>query len=161
MGVVYCIRCKITGETYYGSSILKMKTRMREHRSNGNDTFSRSIIERGDYEVSVLEDVDNLLLPYYEKYYIKNFPCVNKSLPFATQEEYKQRHLKQSNRYYQTNKEQVLQRLARPYECECGSIIRWDNKARHSRSQLHLQGIRDLGGNSPATIPPVREGAVV
>ncbi len=157
MGVVYCIRCKITGETYYGSTTYSIQKRMYQHRFKTSRTSSRSIIERGDYEVSVIEEVENWLLPYYEKYYIKNFPCVNKSLPFATREEVKQNQDEFDRSYYQINKEQVLQRLARPYECECGLTIPWGKKARHLRTQRHLQGILLLGGSSP----PVREGAVV
>ncbi len=161
MGVVYCIRCKITGETYYGSSILRIQQRMREHRSKGNRASSRSIIDRGDYEVIVIEEVEDWLLPYYEKYYIKNFPCVNKSLPFNTKEENLQNDRKQSKRYSQTHQTEIRQRESRPYECECGSTIVWSWKTKHLRTQRHLQGIRDLGGNSPATIPPVIAGLVV
>jgi hypothetical protein len=161
MGVVYCIRCKITGETYYGSSIQSIPQRMEQHRSKRNKTSSCSIIERGDYEVIVIEEVEDWLLPYYEKYYIKNFPCVNIKLPFATKEENIQNDQKQSNRYHQTHQTEIRQRKAIPYECECGHTITLSKKARHLRTQRHLQGIRDLGGNSPATIPPVIAGLVV
>lgn len=157
MGVVYCIRCKITGETYYGSSILSIQRRMILHRSKRNKASSRSIIERGDYEVIVVEEVEDWLLPYYEKYYIKNFPCINQKLPFATKEENLQEDQKQSNRYHQTHQTEIRQRKARPYECECGLTIVWSCKARHLKTQRHLQGILLLGGISP----PVREGAVV
>jgi hypothetical protein len=130
---------------------------MKEHRSKRNRTSSRSIIDRGDYEVIVVEEVENWLLPYYEKYYIKNFPCVNKYLPFATKEEYIQTQNEIARLYHQTNRENVLQQNKLPYKCKCGSTITLNGKARHLKNQRHLQGILLLGGNSP----PVREGAVV
>jgi hypothetical protein len=145
---------------------------MRKHKCKANNTSSRSIVDRGDYEVIVIEEVEDWLLPYYEKYYIKNFPCVNKYLPFNTKEEYKQYHDESNRQYTMTHKEEkverdkqyrqthqteIKQQKTRPYECECGHTIICCNKARHSRSQRHLQGIRDRGGISP----PVSSGLVV
>ena len=156
MGIVYGIRCKITGETYYGSTIFEIDKRMKGHLNTENKTSSRCIIERGDYDVIVLEEVEDWLLPYYEKYYIKNFPCVNKHLPFKTQEEHtthlytynkqyrqttlgKEKHNKYSSSFYKSNKETIRIQKAVLYECKCASTVRTGDKAKHFKTKRHTQ----------------------
>jgi hypothetical protein len=40
--------------------------------------------------------------------------------------------------YYETNKEEILEKLSKKNTCECGSIIRYDGKARHLKTQKHI-----------------------
>jgi hypothetical protein len=39
--------------------------------------------------------------------------------------------------WYFTNKESILEKRKENYTCECGSVIRLNNKARHQKSNKH------------------------
>lgn len=51
---VYMIKCRITGEAYVGSTKYGIE-RIHSHKSNSGDTNAKVILDRNDYEVSVLE----------------------------------------------------------------------------------------------------------
>lgn len=36
---------------------------------------------------------------------------------------------------------------SRPFNCECGSIVRWDNKERHFKTKHHLKFINSTDKN--------------
>jgi hypothetical protein len=40
--------------------------------------------------------------------------------------------------HYENNKESILLKGSTPYQCECGSICRIDQKARHFKSLKHI-----------------------
>jgi len=159
MGVVYMICCLTTGEIYYGSTKVDWKTRLRRHRHKLNRTSSKQIIARGNYEFIVLEEVDDNQLLIRERYYIDTFPCINKQRPFITNEESKTYHQRWSKTYYETHKatmiiqqseyqaqhkEEIKQRASKPFECECGSTVRWDVKSKHLQTKKHLAYQRSL-----------------
>jgi hypothetical protein len=54
---------------------------------------------------------------------------------------------KRTKKYYEEHKEQIIERLkiseARPYNCVCGSTIRWGDKSRHFHSQKHQSYLED------------------
>ena len=58
-GKIYQIYCNITGETYYGSTCNTLAKRMGSHREKAKLTTisctSKSIINRGDYDYSLIE----------------------------------------------------------------------------------------------------------
>jgi len=89
MGVVYMIFCLTTGEVYYGST-KRWVLRKHNHRClKGHQSVAKQIIERGNYEFIILEQVDDDQLLIRERYYIDTFPCVNQIRPFRTNEEQK------------------------------------------------------------------------
>jgi group I intron endonuclease len=45
------------------------------------------------------------------------------------------------HKYYHTHKEEILKKYSVKYECECGSIIRKGDIARHKKSTTHLKFI--------------------
>ena len=59
MGIVYCIVCNITGEKYYGSTILTLQQRMNSHKSKLNCSC-KQIILRNDYDIYKLGDYDTI-----------------------------------------------------------------------------------------------------
>ena len=40
--------------------------------------------------------------------------------------------------YREANKEKIKERKTQPFLCECGCTIKWDEKARHRKSQKHI-----------------------
>jgi hypothetical protein len=106
---IYKIVCNITGETYYGSSCEKTpRCRLSKHVADfkrykeGNHHYLSSfqIIERGDYDISMIEAFpcnNKTELHTRERYWIEGSDCVNKQIPSRTkleiqeyQKEYKQ-----------------------------------------------------------------------
>ena len=88
--------------TYYGSTC-NLNRRIYQHKNKTNICTSRQIIERGNYEVAILEtyeNIDKYDLVERERWYIENKPCVNKVVPNRTMKEY-------SAEYYQINKDKM------------------------------------------------------
>jgi len=117
MAITYCIMCNLTGEKYYGSTIQPLKARIRGHRRKNNQTYSKQIIERGDYDAYVLgtyETKEEALLK--EDWYIRNKVCLNKQSALQSKEqkqEYnkkwneknKEKQNKNAKEYYKKTKE--------------------------------------------------------
>jgi len=100
---------------YYGSTC-DLKIRMRIHKALTNNCTSKKIIERGNYEVAILEtheNIDKYDLHERERWYIENKPCVNKFIPHRTKKEYyqdnKEKIAEQKKEYYQDNKEKFTE----------------------------------------------------
>jgi hypothetical protein len=99
-----------------------------------------------------------------EAQYIKSIKCVNIVVPGRTKSEYyacnKDKINVKTKAYYENNKEKIKQyleqnkekikeqhkayyrdnkeRISQPFNCECGCIIKMDKKARHHRTQKHI-----------------------
>jgi Mg-chelatase subunit ChlI len=103
--------------TYYGSTC-DLKHRMSTHKClKTNVCTSKQIIERGKYEVAILEtheNIDKYDLHERERWYIENKPCVNKFIPHRTKKEYyqdnKEKFTEQQKEYRQDNKEKIAER---------------------------------------------------
>ena len=54
-GTIYSIRCKETNEQYIGSTCKHAEYRLEQHKQKGNKTKSLQIIDRNNYELSILE----------------------------------------------------------------------------------------------------------
>ena len=69
--VIYRLKCLDT-LTYYIGSAVNLDERMRRHKSIGNNTGSKSIIQGGKYEIKILEEIPcnvyTELFPTEQKY---------------------------------------------------------------------------------------------
>ena len=88
---------------------------------------------------------------------IEKFPCVdgneararerhwieelNASLncvsPFKTEIEQKELKKETDRKYRENNKQKIAEHCSKPYKCECGAVVHWNNKIRHLKSQKH------------------------
>ena len=69
MGLVYCITCNETNENYISSTITTLKQRMFSHKCQY--TNARSIIDRNNYKVIILEDnIDIDILKMRQQFYM-------------------------------------------------------------------------------------------
>jgi hypothetical protein len=149
--------------TYYGSTY-DFNNRMRQHKESKNRCTSKQIIDRGNYEVAILEtyeNIDEYDLHERERWYILNKPCINKQIPHRTRAEYyqdnkekiaeqqkeyyqdnKEKMAKKNKEYYQDNKEKIAERMKEKFVCECGGKYTHNHTARHKKSQKHLKWIR-------------------
>jgi len=128
-GYIYKLHDNTNNTDYYGSTIQTLNKRLQEHK-NKLDCSSKSIIENNDYIMILVETIefqDKKQLLEREKYYIQNYPCINKYSPLRTKEEYKEQqkeyyeeHKEQQKEYYQEyrelNKEKLLKQRKEYYE---------------------------------------------
>lgn len=129
-GKIYEIVCNMTGKRYIGSTILTLNRRLTGHKSgykrykNGNGLYMTSfnILEAGNYDIKLLENVccktkEELLIR--ERFHIENIECVNKIIPSRTEKEYlqtnKARRYEQYKQWKEANKEYRLQYMRELY----------------------------------------------
>ena len=87
---IYKIVCNITGECYIGSTTQSLEARLNTHKHSSNSCKSKQIIERGDFKIVLLEELENCVcieeLNDRERYYIDNNCCINKKKPLSALE---------------------------------------------------------------------------
>jgi len=144
---IYKVICNITGETYYGSTTRTLDCRLKDHECHADETAIRSILERNNYEMLLVEnficDNKNELL-WRERWWIENNDCINIRLPIHTAEEIKA----QQQAYRDANKEQTRGRGRAHYQankgkrqerekCECGEYVSNWCMNRHLKTATH------------------------
>ena len=132
MGYIYIIKCNITGEYYIGST-RNLAKRMKGHRCPSNSTASKAIIERDNYSVEILEEIDEEQdLAYREQEYMESMRgdgMLNRISAMRSEYENALDH-------YERNRQ--------PMECECGLYIRANHLARHRRSNIHAERMAEM-----------------
>jgi hypothetical protein len=131
-GKIYRIDCLNTNEVYIGSTCQPtLAKRLAQHvaqikywkEKKTNFKTSFSIIERGNYKISLIElfpcnTKDELSAQ--EGFYIRNIKCVNKCITGRTQKEWsidnKDKISNAKKEYYEINKEQIKERTKEYYE---------------------------------------------
>lgn len=163
-GTIYKIHCNITGEDYYGSTT-NLTKRISKHKSKENNCSSKQIIDRGDYEFIILQEVfynNKTELHMIEADYINNNPCVNILRPYVPVEEQKE-NIRVYQREYQ--KQEKFKIYAKNYYhnyyasaeikyCICGSSYKTESDRRkHEKSKKHQNFINslnvDINHNNP------------
>ena len=121
-GKIYKIVDNTNGNIYVGSTIEKLKERLRKHKVKyklylqGKPTYTSSfkILENNDYHIELLEDYpcnSKKELETKEREHIENIVCVNKIIPTRTkkewEEENKEKIKEERKKYYEENKEKL------------------------------------------------------
>jgi len=167
-GKIYSIRSHSTDKIYIGSTIETLSSRMTKHRcgyKKNKSISSREMLKFNDCYIELLCDYPcerKEQLCAKEGEYIRQYKdkCVNRCIAGRTKKEYrndnKQQLLEQMKQYYETNKQQLLEqqkqryndnkaeiaeKAKQKYTCECGSTIRKDEKARHNKTNKHINFI--------------------
>jgi len=162
MGCIYLLYDD-EGKCYVGKTV-DIHYRLNQHKSKSNDTRSRYLNK--DYKCDVIvecDDEDELakLEQTYFDYYkdLYGDKCVNYRRPLQTQKEYrethkeemkeyrennKEQHIKVCKEYYAKNKEAIAEKNKQKITCECGSVVRYGEKARHAKSIKHKNYIKHL-----------------
>ena len=177
-GKIYKIYCNITGETYYGSTVNTLAKRMHTHRdvakeNSKNSYTSKSIMARGDYDYSLVENYkcnNKQELHARERYWIENNECVNRKVPGRTPKEWYQNNkdkiLKIQKVYVEENKDKISERdkayneankdnkaayyqnnkekILEKVVCECGRTSVRSCLTRHRKSKFHQDFIQSL-----------------
>jgi len=124
IGHIYVIwDCEDHNLVYYGSTNMIFEERMKRHKNQGNKCSSKQVIERGNYEYTILEtyeNIDEYDLVERERWYILNKVCVNQVVPHRTKAEWyqdnKEKIKEQVAGYYQNNKDELNEKNSKYYQ---------------------------------------------
>ena len=160
-GKIYTIRSFQTDKYYIGSTNQKtLSQRLSKHKSNykfwlrNNDmdyTTSFEILKYDDYYIELLELYPcNLKAELHKRegelIRLHKDSLVNKYIPCRTLKEYlieNNQKIKDCNAIYRVeNKQKIKAHKTKPYHCECGRVIQLDEKARHCKTNKHIDSIK-------------------
>ena len=151
------------GDVYIGSTTKKrLCDRMVQHRYtykkwkegeyhkfSSFDLFEKYGIE--NCKIILVEefncDTKDQLLKH-ESYYIESTHCVNKCIPNRTRKKYceanKDKKKLIDKKYAEVNKERLKEANSKSFYCECGSICRYGDKAKHMRTIKHQNYLKQI-----------------
>lgn len=167
-GVIYKLVNGSTEDVYYGSSCNNLNCRKSQHKHvykkylvgehhycSSFDLFDPDI---NDVEIEVVEnypcDTKQQLL-HRERYYIENFPCVNRQVPIRTKTEQVAIDKVRYRNFYQANRDKMIAKVSawrasnpdkvKAYTeksnakvtCECGATMAKRCLKRHKQSETH------------------------
>ncbi len=166
---IYKITNTLLNLSYIGATIQNPQRRFIQHKNKAHKKMCTSHIlfldqDIKDIKLEILENInckDKLELSTLEKKYIKEHKCINKNIPLRKYSEYyqdKKEIIKIKNAlYHYKNRDKVLQRkrdkyqqnkadLLKPIICECGLMTCKHHKARHNKTQQHINRMELLAG---------------
>jgi len=170
-GKIYTIRSFQTEKYYIGSTNHKtLSQRLSKHRGNYRDWLkdndkdyvtSFEILKYDDCYIELLELYPcNLKAELHKRegelIRIHKDSLVNRCIPCRTLKEYKIDNKEimavkakiHNNIYRVVNKKKIRDYKTQPYHCECGRVIQLDKKARHYKSDIHIDSIKQNKKNT-------------
>lgn len=162
LGKVYKIYDNTNGNVYYGSTKQKLSARMQAHKTKYKEHLNDperhkgmtvfEILKNDNYSISLVEEFtcqNKEQLHARERHYIENFECVNKYIPLRTKKEYYvdnfEKITEYKKGYYLANREEILKINREQFICDvCGHTYTKSHKARHEKSQRHMNAVKDL-----------------
>jgi hypothetical protein len=160
-GKIYKIVCNDTNKIYIGSTTEHyLSNRLKRHRLdyrkhlNGKHRYITvyEILQNDNYVIELIElypcnSKDELFMR--ERFYFDTIDCINKQKPKITIEEKNERVVQYKLQYkeiasikkaqrYEQNKETINEKKKEKYTCECGSMVRISDRARHCKSKKHI-----------------------
>ena len=130
---IYKMTCE-TGKTYYGSTSRDLKVRLLEHKRHKKNTCKNFI----NPKIELLETCEKEKQNERERYFIKNFECVNYKQPGRHWKDNDELHKKTKKQYYEKIKNKVSESRKEKITCECGTIINKGGLLQHTKSKKHL-----------------------
>ena len=123
-GKIYQLLCIETGERYIGSCVTTLTQRLYGHTRKSNNCSSRQIVERGNYEMSLLEECpcsNRKELITRERFFFDTLENINIRRPIRKEEDkeaianetsvrvrmYRDTHKKERTKYRLNNKEKI------------------------------------------------------
>ena len=168
---IYTIRSFQTDKYYIGSTNQKtLSQRLSKHGSNYREwlkdkdngyTTSFEILKYDDYYIELLELYPcNLKAELHKRegelIRLHKDSLVNRCIPCRTLKEYQIDNREilsvKAKTYYDiyrvVNKKKIRDYKTQPYHCECGRVIQLDKKARHNRSNKHIDSVKQNKKNT-------------
>lgn len=147
-GKIYCLVCNTTKLKYIGSTKNTLTKRLSYHKLSSNQCTSKKIIEGGNYEILLIEEVEcenRDQLKQRERYWIENIECVNKKTPGKTYKEWvedNREHVQEERKKrYEREKEQDAVKV----QCECGATVNHRHIKEHLQTESHRFSLLSKG----------------
>ena len=151
MGLIYQISCNITSEKYIGSTkdmkcFIKRKCK---HKSILNNCSSKQIIDRGNYEINIIEEnnLQDIELKQREQEFIdRTENTINEIRAYQSPEHRKEQkrleHIRNGSErnklYCEKNKDKLKIHYSQKITCECGGKYTLSNKQVHFKTKKHM-----------------------
>jgi hypothetical protein len=127
-----CVNIQIAGRTKQ-EYCEDNKEQIAEQKKKYREEHKEQIAEK---EKKYRDEHKEQVADYHIKYY----------------EEHKEQVAEKQKIYYEENKEKILEQQAQLYQCECGSICRYGEKARHFKTKKHQNYINSQSTSSLSNI---------
>ena len=148
---------------YYLSKRLTGHIRKYKCYLNGKYHYCSSfeLLKQEDYNIQLIKNfpcANRKQLETEEGKYIRENKCVNKITPGRTQKQYrkdnkekvkeidkqyreanKEKQHEKNKEYNAQNKDMLKEKASKPYQCECGSVVRWGSKLPHFKTVKHCE----------------------
>jgi hypothetical protein len=137
---------KLLSQRMSGHKYLYKKWKLKEtHKFMCFDIFDKYGVD--NCIITLLETVhanskDELIAR--ESYYIRNFNCLNRTIPDRTRKEYKEDHKDLIKAYKKLYDEDHKNDIKLKDTCECGSIYSHNKKSRHNKTKKHINYLNSL-----------------
>jgi len=136
MATIYKLICDDPELVYYGSTTMPLWKRYSKHKCE-RICLSRKLFDVGGVKIIELEKASNEERFKREQYYLDNFPSVNSQRAYTTEEQKKEQSYQRGKRWYEKNKERLLQDWKEKITCECGVSVGKNDFNRHKRCKQH------------------------
>ena len=114
-------------DCYIGSTKHSLHKRLSLHKSRHNRCCSKVVIESGNYEIEKIDEVDAEERFKREQEFIDTLSTLNQHKCYS---EFRDNYNRQ---YFLAHRDKT--------NCDCGGIYTYDHKARHFKSQKHINFI--------------------
>ena len=125
--LVYIYKLYNENDCYIGSTKHPLHKRLSQHKSKHNRCCSKLIIEQGDYKMEQIDEVDSNERLKKEQEYINEFSTLNQHTCYS---QFRDNYHRQ---YFLAHRDKL--------NCNCGGVYTYDHKARHFKSQKHINFI--------------------
>ena len=141
-------------DCYVGSTSQKLSSRLNEDKTPCNNCLSKIIIEKNNYKIEIVEEVNEDNRYDRELFYIKELSSLKQKKPPLKLESRRQNKLEMgkiyNTKYHELNREEDKQRKLKHYHdnkdkliekftCECGGRYTKQHLALHNKTQKHLK----------------------
>ena len=116
-----------SNDCYIGSTKHPLHKRLSQHKSPHNRCCSKIVIEQGDYKIEKIDEVDSNERFQKEQQYINEFSTLNQQTCYS---EFRDNYHRQ---YFLAHRTKTT--------CNCGGVYTYDHRARHFKSQKHVNFI--------------------
>ena len=111
VGKVYELVCNETGERYIGSTMVSMSSRIANHVNKNNTCSSKSITDRRNFKINILEDnVPVEILRQTEQKWKTQLTCVNIREAYLSPEERMEINRKYQQEWYKDPANKALKK---------------------------------------------------
>ena len=148
-GIIYKIVCDLDESfCYIGSTTYSLSDRFNGHKYDyktkrkimcTHQYFDKYGIENFKIiEIKKYLVCDKKHLHAYELLHILNNNCINSIKPFNPLTKLDKEKISQDKKkYYEKNKKKINEKKSKKITCECGSIFRYSDIARHKKTKKH------------------------